>query len=64
MANPGGKGKKGGTEHKSAPGPDDRQSRQSEALRENLHRRKQQTRTRAVAENGATAATKKKIRPS
>lgn len=55
-------GGKGGTGDKSADGPDNRQSRQSEALRENLRRRKQQTRKRAESDDRAVAA--KKIRPS
>jgi hypothetical protein len=59
MAKPGGKG---GTGDKSAAGPDDRQSRQSEALRENLRRRNQQTRNRSDSDDRAAAA--KKIRPS
>ena len=55
-------GGKSGTEKRSATGPSERQSRQSAALRENLRRRKQQSRQRS--DTGGAAVAPKKIRPS
>jgi hypothetical protein len=52
----------GGIGKKSAEDAAERQSRQSEALRENLRRRK--TRSRQQAQSADEAPARKKIRPS